>query len=257
MTEVSIVLAFVGGLVSFISPCVLPIIPGFLAYLAGASLGKSESKRKDIFLNTVLFVLGFSVIFAILGVLLNTILEAVAYDVQLWLSRIGGAIIIFFGLYLAKLIRLPFLEREYKFKIKFPAEGGSLPVPALPADRRQVGASGGRSRYLTSFLFGSAFAAGWTPCVGAVLGGILGLAITAPASAFFLLLSYSLGLGIPFLVVGLFASQAAGLINRYAHIIKYVNIAFGIILIAIGILAFTQKLNLIANLEFLNRLLLR
>ena len=234
-SELSIVVAFSAGLVSFLSPCILPIIPGFLSYLAGSSLSDSGLRRWVVFMNSFFFVLGFSSVFAVLGVLLNTILEAVAYDVQLWLARIGGAIIIFFGLYLVGLIKLEFLEREYKFSIsrKF------------------------SSRYLTSFVFGSAFAAGWTPCVGAVLGGILGLAAAQPGSAFTLLFSYSLGLGIPFLLVGLFASQSADLINRYAGWLKYINIVFGIVLIILGVLAFTQNLNRIANLEILNRFLLR
>ena len=234
MENISIAIAFGAGVVSFLAPCVLPIIPGFLSYLAGASLKESESKRKEIFLNSLFFVLGFSVIFAILGVLLNTLLEAIAYDVLAWLSRVGGAIIIFFGLYLTGLIHIPFFEREHKFKIgKF------------------------KSRYLTSFAFGAAFAAGWTPCVGAALGAILGLAAAQPGLAFTLLLAYALGLGLPFLMVGLFASQAANFINRYARIFKYVNIIFGVILIGLGILMFTQTLSLIANFELLNRFLLK
>jgi cytochrome c-type biogenesis protein len=238
MVEISIIVAFIGGLVSFLSPCMLPIIPGFLAYLAGASLGESKSKRKDIFLNSLFFVLGFSLIFAALGVLLNSILSRVAYDVQVWLARIGGGIIIIFGLYLVGLIEIPFLEREYKFKVgKF------------------------KSKYLTSFLFGSALAAGWTPCVGVAFGSILGIAAIEPGLAFYLLVSYSLGLGVPFLLVGLFTSQASNFINnvtiRYAKLFKYVNIVFGVILIILGILAFTQNLNLIANFEPLNRLILR
>jgi len=237
MVEISIVVAFAAGIVSFLSPCMLPIIPGYLAYLAGTTLGE-QSKRKDIFLNSLFFVLGFAAIFAALGILLNTILSAVAYDVQAWLARIGGGVIIFFGLYLVGLIHVPFLEREYKFK-----------VAKLS------------SRYLTSFAFGSALAAGWTPCVGAAFGSIIGLAAMKPALAFYLLLSYSLGLGIPFLIVGLFTSQASNLITnvtvRHADLFKYVNIVFGIILIILGILAFTQNLNLIANFEYLNRLLLK
>jgi len=239
MVEISIIVAFMGGLVSFLSPCMLPIIPGFLTYLAGTSLGESKSKRKDIFLNSLFFVLGFSLIFAILGVLLNSILAKVAYDVQVWLARIGGGIIIVFGLYLIGLIQIPFLEREYKFKV-----GGKF-----------------KSKYLTSFLFGSALAAGWTPCVGVAFGSILGIAAIKPGIAFYLLLSYSLGLGVPFLLVGLFTSQASNFIvnttTRYANLFKYINILFGIILITLGILAFTQNLNLIANFEPLNRLILR
>lgn len=233
--EFSITIAFVAGLVSFLSPCMLPIIPGFLSYLAGSSLAESGTKRRDIFLTSLFFVLGFASVFSILGVILNTILEAIAYDVQVWLARIGGGIVILFGLYITGLVKIPALEREHKLAIKKKF----------------------RSRSLTAFVFGAAFAAGWTPCVGAVLGGLLGLAATAPGSALTLLLSYSLGLGLPFLAVGLFASQASRLINRYAQVLKYVNIVFGVILIALGVLAFTQNLNRIANLEILNRWLLR
>src|SRR3989338_5139948 len=103
-------------------------------------------KRLDVFFSAVFFVLGFSVIFSLVGVLLQSVLSSVSYDVQKWLGRIGGAIIILFGLYLAGLLKLAFLEREYKFK-----------------------AARFKSKYLTSFVFGAAFAVGWTPCVGAVL----------------------------------------------------------------------------------------
>jgi cytochrome c-type biogenesis protein len=235
MTETLIIGAFLGGLVSFLAPCVLPIIPGFLAYLAGASTTDAGSKRKDVFINSIFFVLGFGIVFAALGVLLNTLLENIAYDVQTWLSRIGGAMIIFFGLYLVGLIKIPFLEREYKMSVhtKF------------------------KSRYATSFLFGLAFAVGWTPCVGPALGVILGLAATQPGSAFILLLTYALGLGIPFLVVGAFTGQAAEFINRHAVGLKRLNIIFGVILLALGILIFTQKLALIANFELLNKILLK
>ncbi|PIR89252.1 MAG: cytochrome C biogenesis protein [Candidatus Harrisonbacteria bacterium CG10_big_fil_rev_8_21_14_0_10_40_38] len=234
MTTIPLTVAFLAGLVSFLAPCVLPIIPGFLAYLAGSSIGDSRKNRLEIFLNSIFFVLGFSTVFAALGVLLNTLLEAVAYDTQSWLARIGGALIIFFGLYLIGLIKLPFLEREHKFKV--------IPV---------------KSRYITSFLFGAAFAAGWTPCVGAALGAILGLAASHPGLAFALLLSYSLGLGVPFLIVGLFAAQTSNIINKYAGAFRYINIIFGVILIGLGILIFTQKLSLIANFEFLNNILLK
>jgi cytochrome c-type biogenesis protein len=221
--------AFVAGIISFLSPCVFPIIPGFLAYLAGTSIRESKQVRLEIFINSVFFVLGFSVVFALLGVLLNTILTAFAYETELWLARIGGIIIIFFGLYLTGLIKIPFLEQEHKLEVK-----------------RKF-----KSKYLTSFLFGFAFAVGWSPCVGVILGAILGLAATSPGSAFFLLLMYAFGLGIPFLIVGLFTAQAAKALHRYARTFLVLRVIFGIFLIILGILAFTQKLSAIANLEFL------
>lgn len=234
MPNFSLAVAFLAGLGSFLSPCVLPIMPGFLAFLAGSSLKESANKRFQVFLASLFFVLGFSVVFSVLGILLNTVLESVAYDVQLWLSRIGGIIIILFGLYLVGLIKPAFLQKEYKIEVK----------------------KWSASQHLNSFLFGAAFAAGWTPCVGAFLGGVLGLAATQPGLAFPLLLTYSLGLGLPFLIVGLFASQASALIARYSRFMQYISIFFGIILIILGILAFTQSLSLIANLDFINRLLL-
>src|SRR3989344_414910 len=238
MTESLIMGAFLGGLISFLAPCVLPIIPGFLAYLAGTTTSEAQRNLpagRQVFLNSAFFVLGFGIVFALLGVLLNTILENIAYDVQVWLSRIGGVMIIFFGLYLVRLIKIPFLDKEYKFGVK----------------------TRFKSRYATSFLFGLAFAAGWTPCVGPALGVILGLAATAPGSAFILLLTYALGLGIPFLIVGAFTGQATEFINRHAVGLKYLNIVFGVILLALGVLIFTQKLALIANFEFLNKILLK
>lgn len=234
-SNISVGVALFAGIVSFLSPCVLPIIPGFLAYLAGSKVSEAKNHRLEIFLNSLFFVIGFSAVFALLGVLLNTILSSVAYDVQTWLSRIGGVVIIFFGLYLTGLIKIGFLEREYKFRVtgKF------------------------SSRYVTSFVFGAAFAAGWTPCVGAVLGSILGLAASAPGSAFSLLFAYSIGLGLPFLVVGLFAAQATALIAKYGKVAYVVNVIFGALLILLGVLVFTENLSKIASFGILNAFLLQ
>lgn len=233
--ELTLGIAFIAGVISFLSPCILPIVPGFLAYLGGTTVSESSAHRRDVFLNSVFFVLGFSVIFAALGVVLNTLLSSVAYDARIWFSRIGGVLIIIFGLYLMKLIRIPFLEREYKFNL---------------------GAGRIRSRYASSFVFGAAFAAGWTPCVGAILGGILTLAVVQPGSAFFLLLAYAIGLGIPFLLVGLFAAAAQGFIARHAKTMEYLTVGFGVLLVAIGVLVFTNRLARLASFELLNQFLL-
>lgn len=235
MVEVSIFLAFFAGMVSFLSPCVLPLIPAYLTFLAGTSVQEKYSLelRTKIFFNSIFFVLGFSVIFSVLGVLLQSVLSGIAYDVQTYLGYIGGIIIMFFGLMMLGIIRIEALEAEHKINIK------------------QTKVS-----YFTSFIFGAAFAVGWTPCVGAVLGGILTLAVTNPAVAFPLMFSYSLGLGIPFLLVGLFVSHAAKAIHVLGPYLKWLNIIFGIILVILGILVFTGTLPLVANLSFLNDLLL-
>jgi len=225
MIETTFIVAFIAGIISFASPCVLPLIPGFLAYLSGTA-GNEKGARMKTFLNSVSFVLGFSVIFALLGVLLNTVLESVSYSVQTWLSRIGGAIIILFALYVLGLIKIGFLEREHKFSVK-----------------KKFSIS-----YVTSFVFGAAFAVGWTPCVSAILGSILALAITKPGIGFILLMSYALGLGIPFLLVGLFSAQANAFISKSETFLKYFNIVVGILMLALGVLVFTNKLNIVANL---------
>jgi cytochrome c-type biogenesis protein len=235
MLDIPIIGAFIGGIISFLSPCVLPIIPGFLGYLAGdTTSAKQKPSRWSIFLSSFFFVLGFSIVFALLGVLLNTVLAHAAYAVQQWLAWIGGAIVIFFGLYLMGFFKISFLEYDHKMSVRLNF----------------------RSRYLTSLLFGFAFAAGWTPCVGPVLGGILGLAASSPGAAFYLLLAYAIGLGIPFLLVGLFVAQSSEFVNRVAAKLEWINPVFGIILIALGILVFTQSLPLIANFGFVNNFLL-
>ncbi len=225
MPQLSIAIAFFAGVLSFASPCVLPLIPGFLVYLAGTTK-KEENARIKMFLSSLAFVLGFSIIFALLGILLNTVLQSISYAVQTWLSRIGGIIIILFALYILRLIKINFLERDHKFSVK----------------------SKWSNSYITSFIFGAAFAVGWTPCVGAILGSVLALAISNPAHSFILLLAYSLGLGIPFLVVGIFTAQTTQLIAKSERILKYFNLIVGILLLIIGILVFTNQLNIIANL---------
>ena len=151
--------------------------------------------RMTIFVNSIFFVLGFSFVFSLVGILLQTLLTSVAFEAQQWFARAGGVIIIIFGLYLVGLLNFGFLQKERKIRItkKF------------------------SSAYLTSFVFGAAFAVGWTPCVTAALGAILALAATAPSSAFILLMMYTLGLCLPFLVVGFFTAQAQTLINKMGN----------------------------------------
>src|SRR3989344_4449354 len=182
-------------------------------------------KQWTIFTNAVFFVLGFSIVFSLVGVLLQSVLAGISYSVQKWLGYAGGAMIIFFGIYLLGLVKIPFLEQEHKLKVK-----------------RKF-----KYSYATSFVFGSAFAVGWTPCVGAILGAILTLAATSPGSAFPFMVSYSLGLGLPFLLVGLFTDRAQGFIRRAGSKLKYGNYVFGVVLIGLGILVFTNQLSRIAN----------
>ncbi len=223
MADITIFVAFGAGLVSFLAPCVLPLVPGFLAYLGGVALDKkadTQTARLATFQASIFFVLGFTFVFAILGLVLHSALVQASAVISLSLSRIGGAIVIFFGVYLMGLVKIPFLDRPRHISMhkKF------------------------SSRAVTSFVFGSAFAAGWTPCVGAALGAISGLAVLAPAKTFILLIAYALGLGVPFLVMGFFASTIERYLNRSFAWVQYLNIVFGGILIFLGLLAFTQNL---------------
>ena len=233
MSEPTIILALVAGVASFVSPCMLPVIPAFLAQFAGTSLGDSELRRRDVLLGTVLFVVGFSTVFAFLGILLNAVLQDAATEVLTWLSRVAGIVVIGLGLHLSDLLRIPFLDRQYA-----------------------VRTGGLRPGHLTSFLFGASFAVAWTPCVGPILGSTLALAASEPASAFPLLMAYSLGLGAPFLTVALFPAGAFAFLKRHRRAASRLNIGSGVVLIFLGILVFTDKLALLANFQLLNEVLL-
>lgn len=224
-TEPTIAAAFVAGMLSFASPCILPLVPAFLTYIGSTGLKEGEKvSRRRIFLNAVAYVIGFTLVFSILGVLLNGILGSIAYDLRIWLSRVGGIIIIAFALYILGIIKVGFLEREHRIKKS----------------------SGGNS-YLVSFIFGASFAVGWTPCVGAILGAILTLAATLPGQSFALLLSYSLGLGLPFLAAGAFVAQSQQAIRKLAPYMKYFNYVAGALLLVLGVLVFTDNLSRFAE----------
>ncbi len=233
MNEPTLILALVAGVASFASPCMLPVIPAFLAQFAGTSLGSSELRRRDVLLGTVLFIVGFSTVFAVLGILLNAILQGAATEVLTWLSRAAGIVVIGLGLHLSGLLRIPFLDRQYAAQT-----------------------SGLNPGHLTSFLFGASFAVAWTPCVGPILGSTLALAASQPASAFPLLIAYSLGLGSPFLLVALFPTRAFAFLKRHQRAASRLHTAFGVVLIGLGVLVFTNKLALLANFQLLNEVLL-
>lgn len=175
-------------------------------------------KQEVVFLNSVFFVLGFTLVFSIIGILLQTLLSHISYQAMEDLRILGGVIIMIFGIFMILSIRyiIPFFSTEHKLKI-----------------RRFD------NRYITSFLFGTGFALGWTPCVGAILGSIYALAASSPSLSFFLLLAYSLGLGLPFLIFGFFISKLTDFMNRIKVFLKYFSIFSGLFLILIGVLVVT------------------
>ena len=278
--ETSVLVSAGAGLASFLSPCILPILPGFISYLSGTAINEAKNSTHDtstsipsnenvgniesnsdgggrgqqrqqqqrsstritltrtrlnIFLNTVYFVLGFSLIFAILGVILNSVLSVYGVGFQHYLTTIGGIVIVGFGVYLILSTRIRSLNFEKKLTL------GKIPRF--------------KTSYVTSLVFGAAFAAGWTPCVGPILGSTFALAATHPAAAYNSLLAYSLGLGIPFLITGAFFSRATGIIRRMVKHLKYFNLVMGGILVVVGVLLFTNHLILLANFPLANQII--
>ncbi|RDJ31056.1 MAG: cytochrome C biogenesis protein [Crenarchaeota archaeon] len=241
MTEVTLAVAALAGLGSFVAPCILPMIPAFLAYISGTTVSELAQKngnstitinRTNVILNTIFFVVGFSVVFSTIGVIINSTLSN-AFDFIDSFNQIGGIIIVGFGLFLILSSKIKILNVEKKF---FPKRT--------------------KASYPLSFVFGLAFAAGWTPCVGPILGTILTLAATTPAFAFNLLLVYSLSLGIPFILLGIFFSRATRVIRSMSKHLKYYSLILGSFIIILGVLVFTNQLALIANFPLLNELVL-
>lgn len=242
MTEISIAVAAIAGVGSFLSPCMLPVIPAFLAYISGTTITDLQrnngtvnllTNRLNILINTVFFVLGFSIVFSVFGVILNSILSSNATSLTAGFNQVGGIIIIGFGAFMILSSRINKLNFEKKI---------------LP--------KGGKVSYPLSFVFGLAFATGWTPCIGPILGSILTLAATTPSQAFSLLLVYSLGLGIPFILMGLFFSKMTRLIRALSKHLKYYSVIMGGFIILLGVLVLTNQLATIASFPLLNDLLL-
>jgi cytochrome c-type biogenesis protein len=233
-SEPTLAFSFIAGLLSFLSPCMLPVIPAFIAHMAGINL-EDDFNRRKVFLTALLFVTGFSIVFGILGVLLNSFLESASTSILHYLSIFAGTLIIFFGAHLTGIISIPRLDREHKLGIE---------------DRLGSG-------YLSSLVLGAAFAVGWTPCVGPILGSVFALASASPGSAFFLLLAYSLGLGMPFLLIGAFPARFREYILQRMETVSRVRTAFGYVMILMGVLIATQNLSLLADFAILNEVLLQ
>lgn len=256
MVEITLAVAALAGLASFVAPCILPMIPAFLAYISGSTLselsilnnnnnngggGKDASgnprtvtiNRTNIILNSVFFVLGFSIVFSVLGVIINSVLVGSAGSLIQGLNQVGGVVIVGFGAFLLLSTKINRLNVEKKF---FPKRA--------------------KASYPMSFVFGLAFAAGWTPCVGPVLGTILTLAATTPSAAFNLLLVYSLGLGVPFILMGVFYSRSSRIIKAMSRHLKYYNVILGGFIIVLGVLVYTNQLAYIANFPLINELIL-
>jgi cytochrome c-type biogenesis protein len=243
MIDVSVPAAALAGLVSFLSPCVLPIVPGYLSYISGISLVPAPSDPTvgrgalvgAVAANAVTFVLGFTTVFVLLGATATSIGRFLTMQGQVF-ERLAGAVIIVFGLHVLRVVKIPLLYREKR-----------LQTHTQPRT------------LLGSFGVGMAFAFGWTPCIGPILAGVLAMAATKHTvlQGMGLLTAYSLGLGVPFVIAALSANYLVAFITRFRRRYRAVEVTSGVLLIVIGLMIFTGRFTwLSSQLAFLNRFVL-
>jgi len=230
--NVTVGLAFLAGLASFLSPCVFSLVPAYIGYLGGRSVASAQdnpSNRWVAFSHGVAFVLGFSVVFVLLGVAASA-LGGLLYDLRTWLAKIGGIIVVIFGLHMTGIIRIPFFDYDLR--------------PQSTPDRKRG--------YAASAMMGVFFSAGWSPCVGPVLGAILTLALNGGSvtQGATLLSAYSAGLAIPFLIAALGIGWVTVTLRKYGKVMHYIEIAMGVILIVVGVMLFLGTFEQLARFGF-------
>ena len=228
IAQVTIGLAFLAGLASFLSPCVFSLVPAYIGYLGGRAVGgeATENNRFVTFTHGLAFVLGFSLVFVTLGVA-SSAFGRLLFDMRFILSKVGGIVVIIFGLHMIGVFRIPFLEYDTR-------------VQTLPT--RRWG-------YLSSALMGVFFSAGWAPCVGPVLGAILTLALNggSVSTGVSLLSAYSAGLAIPFLMAALGVGWVSLTLRKYGKVMHYVEIGMGVVLVILGVMLFAGIFERIAQ----------
>ncbi len=224
-----IIPSFIAGLASFIMPCTFPLVPSFIAFVSGGKkLGEDSLSSRDqkvrTLINSLTFILGFSLVFIFFGIIAGLIGNHLG-QYRIVLGKVGGIIIIVFGLLLMDVIKIKSLQQSFKI---------SLPKVLMP------GTPG------SSFLVGSSIGLGWSPCIGPILGSVLLLASTSSTvwQGAILLIFFSIGLGIPFFLTALFGVSILGKFNRRKNLLKYVNIIGGILLVLLGLMQLTDKLSL-------------
>jgi len=226
-TTALIIPALIAGVLTFLAPCTLPMVPGYLGFISGVSLSdlndpaRVAAARFRVFLNGLFFVVGFSLVFIIFGSFAG-FAGAALVPYRLWLGRVGGIFIIIFGLFMLRVVPLPFLAKETRMK-----------TPLLFQ----------RGRPLNAFLLGAAFGFGWTPCIGPILASILLLASTTSTvmQGAFLLTVFSLGLALPFLLIAVGIGHASTAIKKITPLLNVISVIGGIFLILLGVTLLTDK----------------
>ena len=217
--------AFAAGLLSFLSPCVLPLVPSYVGFLTGMSLPELGARRRFALLHALCFVAGFSLIFVLLGASATALGRTLRFY-QVWLTRAGGVLIIVFGLYCLGVLKVGVLQMERRIQLQ----------------DKPVG-------FLGSVLVGMAFGAGWTPCIGPILGAILSLATVEQdlARGMMLLGAYSAGLAVPFLLAALAVESFLEWFQRFRKYLPWVMRISGVLLIAVGVLMVTGEFTRLAG----------
>lgn len=229
--NISYISAFVAGLLSFLSPCVLPLIPSYITYITGLSFGDLDAEHptqlvhRKTLLHSLSFIAGFTVVFVLLGASATLLGNFMQQHMDL-IRKLGGVLVVLFGIHVTGLVPLKWLLGERRISLKHKPAG-----------------------FLGSFLVGLAFAAGWTPCIGPILASILMIAATEEkvGQGIVLLLLYSIGLGIPFLLSSLALHRFIVLFNRFKKYIRLFEIITGLFLIVVGVLIFTNWLSVLAG----------
>jgi cytochrome c-type biogenesis protein len=226
--KVTVGLALIAGLASFLSPCVLSLVPAYIGYLGGRAAGgeSTAANRWATFSHGLAFVLGFTTVFILFNIVASA-LGGLLSDVRFWLEKIGGLVVVIFGLHMIGVFRIPFLEYDIRVHNQVDARWG----------------------YLSSFLMGIFFSAGWSPCVGPVLGAIVTLSLNGGSilNGALLGLVYSAGLAIPFLIAALGIGWVTVILRRYNKVMRITEIVMGVLLVIIGVLLVLGKLNLLAS----------
>lgn len=224
-THLSLVLVFIEGLVSFLSPCVLPIIPVYMGYLAGNS-SETKNSNKKILLFTISFIFGILTAIFLMNASIN-LLQGFLKEHMTLFVRLGGILIILLGIYQLGFIKIDFLQRTFRFSLK----------------------TGNKMNVMMAFIMGFTFSFAWTPCIGPALSSILILAASSGDFWYsnFLMIIYALGFTLPFLILGLFTNKALNWLNSHRNIVKYTTKIGAIILIVFGLMMFSGKLNSISN----------
>lgn len=225
--NISTIVVFLQGIASFLSPCILPLMPIYLTYLTGDSLEEIEAGkvRKSILINSIGFLLGLSLVFTVLGATATAFGRFLYFNNNI-IRKIGGIVVVVFGIHHIGIINLDFLnmERRFNFNAKKP-------------------------KFINSVLLGMAFSFGWTPCIGPILGSVLMMAASLETygKGIYLLVIYSIGFSIPFLITALFLNLVLQRITNLDKYLKIIKVVSGILLIIMGILVYTNNLNAISS----------